>query len=224
VFDLPTDKRITILVGEFGSGKTELAIHHALRLAAQGIKTAIVDIDIVKPYFRTRESRELLEASGVYVVAPEQRLAHADLPILPQGLTRILSDTSYQVVMDVGGGDSSIVLGQIRPQLAETGYEALLVVNTRRPFTADSDGIIRALRRIEQVSRLTVTGLVANTNLATETTTEHILAGLELVKQAAERLKLPVRGLVAPLWLKDKIQADVPLIWLNPRTRYPWME
>jgi hypothetical protein len=224
VIELPTEKRITILVGEFGSGKTELAIHHALRLAAQGIKTAIVDIDIVKPYFRTRESRELLEASGVYVVAPEQRLAHADLPILPQGLTRILSDTSYQVVMDVGGGDSSIVLGQIRPQLAETGYEALLVVNTRRPFTADSDGIIRTLRRIEQVSRLTVTGLVANTNLATETTAEQILAGLELVKQAAEQLKLPVRGLVAPLWLKDKIQADIPVIWLNPRTRYPWME
>jgi cellulose biosynthesis protein BcsQ len=213
-----------ILVGEFGSGKTELAIHHALMLAAQGVKSAIVDIDIVKPYFRTRESRELLEASGVYVVAPEQRLANSDLPILPQDLSRILYDDSYQVVMDVGGGDSAIVLGQLRPQLAETGYEALLVVNTLRPFTADSDGIVSTLRRIEQVSRLTVSGLIANTNIANETTAEHILAGLEIVKLTAERLQLPMNGLVAPLWLKDTIQTDVPLVWLNPRTRYPWME
>ncbi|MDF2502298.1 MAG: hypothetical protein K0Q77_3012, partial [Anaerosporomusa subterranea] len=198
VIGLQTNQRIMILVGEFGSGKTELAIHHALMLAAQGVKSAIVDIDIVKPYFRTRESRELLEASGVYVVAPEQRLANSDLPILPQDLSRILYDDSYQVVMDVGGG--------------------------LRPFTADSDGIVSTLRRIEQVSRLTVSGLIANTNIANETTAEHILAGLEIVKLTAERLQLPMNGLVAPLWLKDTIQTDVPLVWLNPRTRYPWME
>lgn len=221
---LPADQRIQILVGEFGSGKTELAIHHALWLASQGKKTAIVDIDIAKPYFRTRENRTLLEAAGVYVVAPEQRLANADLPIMPQDLTRILYDNSYQVVLDVGGGESAIALGQLRPQFEANGYEATMVVNTRRPFTADSEGIIRTLRRIEVVSRLTITGLIANTNLASETTVELVLSGLKVVKEAAEKLNLPVRCLVAPVWLEGMVHAETPICWLTPTTQYPWMD
>ena len=221
---LLNEKRISILVGEFGSGKTELAIRHALLLASQGQKTAIVDIDIAKPYFRTRENRALLEAGGVYVVAPEQRLANSDLPILPQDLTRILYDESYQVVLDVGGGESAIVLGQLRPHLETNGYEATMVVNTRRPFTADSEGIIRTLRRIETVSRLTVTGLIANTNLAAETTAEMVLSGFEVVTEAAERLNLPVRYLVAPIWLQGKVHTETPVCWLTPTTHYPWMD
>lgn len=221
---LSSDKRITILVGEFGSGKTELAIARALELSAKGVKTAIVDIDIVKPYFRTRENRELLEASGVFVVAPDSRLAQSDLPIMPHDLTRVLYDPSYHVVMDVGGGESAIALGQLRPQLEENGYDAIMVVNTCRPFTSDADGIIKTLRRIEQVSRLKITGLLANTNLSSETTTQDVLDGLIIVKEAADRLNLALRGVVAPIWLQGEIALALPIFWLRPTTHYPWME
>lgn len=217
-------KRIMIFVGEFGSGKTELAIAQALGLAAAGKNTAVVDIDLVKPFFRTRENREMLEAGGVYVVAPDQRLAHSDLPIMPDGLIRVLYDQSYHVVMDVGGGESAIVLGQLRTHLAANEYDAVMVVNTCRPFTADQEGIIRTLRRIEQVSRLKISALLANSNLAAETTSQDVLSGAAIVQAAAERLGLPLCGVVAPVWLKDRLTSALPVFWLEPSTRYPWME
>ena len=120
--------RIKVFVGEFGSGKTELAVNYSLQLKQLGHQTAVVDIDLVKPYFRTRENRSLLEERGVLVVAPNRKLAHADLPIMPEDLTRILYDEQYQVVMDVGGGESAIVLGQLNRKFGDDNvYDVALI-------------------------------------------------------------------------------------------------
>jgi len=220
---LLSNARVTILVGEFGSGKTELAVNYALYLKDNGYSTAIVDIDIIKPYFRTRENRSLLEAQGIHVIAPEGRLAHADLPVLPQNLFPALYDTSMQVVMDVGGGESSIALGQISSQLAAVGYEALLVVNTCRPFTSTSEGIVEAVRRIQQASQLTVSGLISNTNLADETNLPQVLKGLEITEEAARQLQVPVRAVVVPESL-SMADLPVPVFVLKRYTHYPWMD
>lgn len=220
---LLSNARVTILVGEFGSGKTELAVNYALYLKDNGYSTAIVDIDIIKPYFRTRENRSLLEAQGIRVIAPEGRLAHADLPVLPQNLFPALYDTSMQVVMDVGGGESSIALGQISSQLAAVGYEALLVVNTCRPFTSTSEGIVEAVRRIQQASQLIVSGLISNTNLADETNLPQVLKGLEITEEAARQLQVPVRAVVVPESL-SMADLPVPVFVLKRYTHYPWMD
>ncbi|WP_312562292.1 zeta toxin family protein [Anaerospora sp.] len=220
---LLSNARVTILVGEFGSGKTELAVNYALYLKDNGYSTAIVDIDIIKPYFRTRENRSLLEAQGIRVIAPEGRLAHADLPVLPQNLFPALYDTSMQVVMDVGGGESSIALGQISSQLAAVGYEALLVVNTCRPFTSTSEGIVEAVRRIQQASQLTVSGLISNTNLADETNLPQVLKGLEITEEAARQLQVSVRAVVVPESL-SMADLPVPVFVLKRYTHYPWMD
>ncbi|MCX7780239.1 MAG: hypothetical protein N2491_04865 [Negativicutes bacterium] len=216
--------RITIFVGEFGSGKTELTVNYALQLARQGLKTAVVDIDLVKPYYRTRELSETLEANGVLVVAPEKRLAYADLPVLPSQLVRILEDPSYHVVIDVGGGESAIVLAQFRRQIAQMSPAVFMVVNTRRPFTSNETGIVNTLRKIEAVSGLRVTGLVSNTNLGPETAAEHVLAGYVTVDAAAKHLNLPVAWVVVPHWLDGNITLDCPVFILRPYTQYPWME
>lgn len=216
--------RIKIMVGEFGSGKTELAVNYALQLKQAGFKTAIVDIDLVKPYFRTRESRALLEEHGVFVVAPEKRFTHADLPVLPQDLTRVLYQTDCQVIMDAGGGESSIALGQLHVKLAENDYQAMLVVNTRRPFTNTPDAIAETLARIESASRLKISCMVSNTNLGAETSEQHIRDGLAIVEKAAALLDIPVGWVVVPEWLAGKVTVNYPVFILKPYTQYPWMD
>ncbi len=220
---LKGNTRIKIFLGEFGSGKTEIAINYAIQLKNEGINVAIVDFDLVKPYFRTRENRAILEEKNILLVAPDPRLINSDLPVMPQNLTNILYDTNYHVIMDVGGGESAIALGQIYHQLAENSYEALMVVNTCRPFTATAAGIIDALHRIERVSRLKITGMVSNTNLAQETTIQNVLEGLKIVQDAACQLGLPLKWAVAPEWLKDKVNTRYPILILRPYTQYPWM-
>lgn len=215
--------RVKILMGEFGSGKTELAINYALALRDQGADTAIVDIDLVKPYFRTRENSMILQKHGVLLVAPDKHLTNADLPILPHELSRILHGTNHEVVMDVGGGESAIVLGQLYHQLEASTYQAIMVINTRRPFTRDKEGIIQTLRRIEKASRLKISGLISNTNLADETTCEHVYEGLKIVEAAAAELQLPILWVVAPEWLSEEVKVEYPLFVLKPYTQYPWM-
>ncbi|WP_371370802.1 hypothetical protein [Sporomusa aerivorans] len=218
------NNRITIMVGEFGSGKTELAANYALQLKAEGKETAIVDMDLMKPYFRTRENRELLEQHNIRVIAPDPRLAHADLPVPPQNLIEVLSSDNIHVVIDAGGGESAIALGQYKRFFDQFGYQAFLVVNTKRPFTSDINGIINAYQRIEQAARVKISGLVSNTNLGPETTREHVEQGLAIVEQAAAKLSLPVIWLVIPEWLQPVADYHPPLFVLKPCTHYPWMD
>ena len=216
-------KKVIVLIGNYGSGKTELAVNYAIGLRRSGYATAIVDIDLLKPYFRTRENRELLEEAGVTVIAPERRLAHG-LPILPDDLTRVLYRQDCQVVMDVGGGESSIAIGQLNKKLMENPYQAWLVVNTRRPFTGTPAAIAAARRRIEEASRLSISGLVSNTNLGGETTARQVEEGLAITEEAAAMTGLPIRWVVVPAWLAGEVRVSYPVFVLTPRTRYPWMD
>ena len=214
--------RIKVLVGEFGSGKTELAVNLASYMQKSGLMSAVVDMDLVKPYFRTREHRQWLEAEGVTVVAPEGSLAHADLPIMPQGLTRVLFSKEYRVVMDVGGAKSAIVLGQVRDRIQENGCEVLLVVNICRPFSSTPAEIVSAMRSIEAASGLAVTGLVSNTNLGSETTMEHVTAGVQAVREVSGLTGLPLRWVVLPAWLYGDNRLEEPVFPLQLMTAYPW--
>lgn len=216
--------RITILLGEFGSGKTELAINYTLWLKKHGTHTAIVDIDLVKPYFRTRENRNLLEKNGVVVIAPEEKFAQSDLPIMPAALSQYIFDNQYRVVIDVGGGDSAVVLGQLNQQITEQSYEALLVINSCRPFTQTAEETAIVLRRIEQKSRLKISGLVSNTNLAQETTIHHIRNGIKMIDKISQMTDLPVRWVVIPEWLEgQEISTKHPIFVLKRYIQYPWM-
>jgi hypothetical protein len=217
-----TKPRIKVLVGEFGSGKTELAVTLASYMQQSGMAAAVVDMDLVKPYFRTREHKARLEAQGVTVVAPPVKLAHADLPVMPQDITRMLLSSEYRVVMDVGGAKSAIVLGQMRDRIRQNGAEILMVVNICRPFSATLADIVAAIANIEAASGLAVTGLVSNTNLGAETTVEQVLDGLQLTQQVSAAKRLPIRWLVVPAWLFGKVSVDLPVLPLQPMTQYPW--
>ncbi|BBB92932.1 MAG TPA: hypothetical protein PKA28_02140 [Methylomusa anaerophila] len=217
-------KRIKLFLGEYGSGKTEIAVNYAIKLKQHGLDTAIVDLDLVKPYFRTRESREVLEEFGVRVIAPDYRLSHADLPVLPANLDQLLLQQEMHVIIDVGGGESAVALGQLKRFLSEDVYQALLVVNTKRPFTNNIDGIINVKNKLECVSRLKIDGIVANTNLGEATEIQDIVNGLSLIEESAEKLKLPILWVTTPDWLAEKVISQYPLLSIKRYTRYPWME
>jgi len=189
------ERRITIVVGHFGSGKTEIAVNGAVRIAEGGVPVSLVDIDVVKPYFRTREARELLCDLEVEVVAPDGENATADLPIVLPRVRTLCRDASRKVVVDAGGDDTGArVLGSLSDVLAGQDPDLLLVLNFRRPFTPDVPSAVAMARDIEAAARLRVTGIVSNTHLMAETTADIVRDGLRMAREVADALGVQVRA------------------------------
>ena len=188
-------QRVIVLTGGFGSGKSEIAINLALDLAKR-TPTALVDLDIANPYFRSREARHFLAEQGVKPVVPREEWLDADLPILSPGVRSLLLDTDWTVVLDVGGDEiGAIALGGFQAVFQAIEHQMLMVVNPYRPFTRDVDSIERMCREIERASRLKMQGLISNPNLGQVTMLEHVLSGHQIVAQAAQKLDLPIVGL-----------------------------
>lgn len=184
------EKRIIVLVGHFGSGKTEIALRIALdRARAGGTPPALVDLDVVKPYFRSRGGRDLLEKEGVRLIAPPGENIYADLPIIMPQIRGVCSNRAQPVVMDVGGDDTgSRVLGSLSDVLPVDESELMLVLNFRRPFTPTVDAALEMAGEIQAAARRQVSGVISNTHLMAETTEEIIREGYRLAKETARRL------------------------------------
>ncbi|RXJ03907.1 ATP-binding protein [Anaerobacillus alkaliphilus] len=186
-------KRIKIITGHFGSGKTEIAINISIKEAIYYKKVALNDLDVINPYFRSRDVGEHLTKLGVELIAPKGILATADLPIVSPDVYRVLQDSSYRVIIDVGGDkDGATALGQYFHKLKDEDYELLFVINANRPYVSTVKGIVSTIHEIEKVSRLSVTGLINNTNLGCkETTVDTLLQGIMISKEVSETLGIP---------------------------------
>jgi len=185
-------QRIVIFAGRFGSGKTEVAINYALSLADEQ-QPILIDLDIVTPYFRTRELAEQLAQEGVQVVTPAAVSQHLDTPAITPEILGAIQQPDRPVVLDVGGdAQGARALGQFATALSRLDYAMNFVINPHRPFTDSLTGIAQAVDEIQSTSRLTVTALVSNPNLIRETTLDMVLSGHRLVQEAAEALGLPV--------------------------------
>lgn len=227
---------LTILTGHFGSGKTEISLNLALKkgLEAKGTReTALIDLDLVNPYFRSREAKAILEDSGIRAVLPEDEVLHTDLPVIPSGVFEAVKKAGtggWEVIIDLGGDDQgALVLGHLRDQLLAVGYELWVVVNPYRPFNQDAAGIIDTVHRIEAAGRIKVTGLISNPHLAGETTREDILEGHKVVLDAARTLELPVRYLVVMKKLADELRKSEPkpgveLLTIDSYLRPDWFD
>lgn len=180
------ENRINIVVGHYGSGKTEFAINFALQLREQYDTVYLVDLDIVNPYFRSNDAKGELEKLGVSVIASEYAGTNVDIPALPAEILRVFHDKNAAVVFDVGGDDDgAIALGRFKQFFDEYGYNMYLAINIFRPMTQEPEQIIEMLRNIEYSSRLKVTGLINNSNIAQFTEPKHLLEGQKTAEQVA---------------------------------------
>lgn len=204
----PNDKRIRIVSGHFGSGKTEFSINYILELKKHFEKVAAIDLDIINMYFRLREQIDFLEEEGVSNFSSSLPRANAfDLPALDSKIMLSLADDSYQTVVDLGGNPKgSLPLGRYKEILETKDYDHFFVINRNRPETATVDDTIRFLREIEDYSKTKVTGLINTTNMLKETTVDDILFGQELVEKVSEKTSLPIKYIVAIKDVADELK------------------
>lgn len=219
---------LIMVVGNYGSGKTEVAVNLALNLAAGDKKLDIADLDIVNPYFRCREVRELMEHHHIRVVAPPPGQTWADLPIVVPEIKGMLTPPEgHTSIFDVGGDDvGARLVSSLVPALGDAPYELWQVINARRPFTETVEGCLDMLAKIEAASRLRVTGLIANTHLMNETTPEIILEGYRLTSKVARRAGIPIVCVTAMEELADAqalSSIKEPLFRLARRMLPPWI-
>lgn len=188
------EKRVTLFSGHYGSGKTNIAVSYAVDLRTKYENVMIADLDIVNPYFRTKDSSELLQNAGIRLVCSEYANTNLDIPALPQDLYALTDDLSYHAVIDVGGDDrGALALGRIAPALRRSGdYEMLMVINCYRPLTRSAEDVMEVLREIEAASGLPFTGLVNNSNLGEETTASDLLRSVPFAKAVSESSGLPI--------------------------------
>lgn len=219
------DHRVTVFVGPYGSGKTELALNAVEQIAPSYDQIAIVDLDIVKPYFRAREFRAKLVSRDIRVILPQGDLADSDMPAISPVIYTVFQNEKLKVIMDVGGDDAgAAALGQYRDYFRATDHEILFVVNTRRPFSQTVEEIVNMKERIEWRCRTPITAIVANTNLSMETTPEIILKGYKIVQQVAERCGLPIAFAAVDRSFGDVVAPHIaePLFLVDRQMLPPW--
>jgi len=187
-------KRLTLFAGHYGSGKTNIAVNYALHLAAEGKKVCIADLDIVNPYFRTKDSARELEEAGIRMIASPFANSNVDVPALPGELYAVVDDKTSHAVLDVGGDDrGALALGRYSPAIREENDYAMLgVLNFARPLTATPADAVEVLREVEAAGSLPFTGLINNTNIGVATTPETVLQSVKLAEETARLMGLPL--------------------------------
>ena len=184
---------INIITGHYGSGKTEFAINLALKKMSEGKKVTICDLDIVNPYFRTSDVKNFLSQKGINVIASEFASSNVDIPVLPGEILSVFADSRTEAVLDVGDDeDGAVALGGFFNYIKNREYRMFFVINTLRPMTANEDDILELAKKIEETSRLKITDIVNNTNLANLTDKNHILESVATVENCAQNMGVPV--------------------------------
>lgn len=188
-------KRFYVLIGNFGSGKTEISLNLAFQ-AAKNSSAVLVDLDVINPYFRSAERKGELEAAGVKLLYPTFALSNVDVPALPPDVYSVFIDDHETVIFDVGGDPAgATALGQYKPNfeaIPASQLQVLYVVNPRRPFSATPELVMDMLEKIKFRSRLKISGFVNNGNLSTESSHEDLLLGYDVLKEVSEKTGIPV--------------------------------
>jgi hypothetical protein len=197
---------LVVIVGNYGSGKTEVAINLAVNRKRAGLDVGIADLDLVNPYFRTREARNTLSELGIKVILPPEQYLQADLPVLSPAIAGMIRDCGDFLILDVGGDDAgATVLSALADAFSGKRVQMLQVVNPMRPQTSTVSGCITMRNEIEKAAQMTITGLIGNANLIDETSAEDIYSGYEFVQSVSQESDLPLEFITVSQELLPKI-------------------
>ncbi|MDD4088312.1 MAG: ATP-binding protein [Tissierellia bacterium] len=221
------DKRLVIVIGHYGSGKTEFAVNYAVKMKETYENVSIADLDIVNPYFRSREKRNFFEEIGIKLFDSSIRNTAVDLPALPAEMTGVITNTNIKSILDVGGDPvGARVLARYAEQIKNVEYDMFYVINGNRPDTSTVEGVLKYLEMIEATSRLKITGLVNNTHMLKATTAEDVEFGHELTKKVSWETDIPIRYEAVMKETADKIKNQEiieKLFPINLYMREEWM-
>ncbi|MBN2830143.1 MAG: hypothetical protein JXR56_07475 [Candidatus Cloacimonetes bacterium] len=188
------ENKLIIVIGAFGSGKSEYSVNLAQELNKNHNNVVLADMDVVNPYFRSRDVREEFELQGITVIAPDGQFKHADLPMISPRIRGAIQDKSKNVILDVGGDPMGCrTLGRFHNDINLRGYELQLVINTNRPFTSNPNDILVMMDMLQKTSGLKVTEFICNSNLMQFTDTEVVDTGISIVQEVSELTGIPFR-------------------------------
>ncbi len=210
-------KRLNILCGHYGSGKTNVAVNMAFHLKEQHNNLVVADLDIVNPYFRTKDSLDDFKSRGIELICSEYANTNVDIPALPADMYRITTDKNLTAIIDVGGDDrGAYALGRLVPEIkAEDNFDMLMVINGFRPLTPDAESTLEVMREIETACGIKFTGLVNNSNIGEETTAQDIIKSMDYANEVSKQSGLPIvmTTVKAEFYneLKDKIENLLPM-------------
>ena len=204
-------KKYHVIIGHFGSGKSEFSLNIAFNEAAKGKKITLVDLDIVNPYFRTAERHEEIQKAGIRLLMPSFVTSGVEIPALPAEIYSAFNDDSDLVIFDVGGDAAgAVALGQYYrffSRIEKENLEVTYVFNARRPLSLDLESNLDIIQSIEIASRIGIDNIINNTNLSQETTVRDLIDGYELAKQISDKTKLPVRNTISTEKILDEFKA-----------------
>ena len=223
------NRKFYIICGHYGCGKSNYSINLALKLAAEGRKVILMDLDLVNPYFLSSGYKDLLEEKGIQVIAPMFANSNVETPALPAEMNLVF-ETDKDVVMDVGGDDAgSVVLGRSHEQLNNVDYEMIYLINHYRNLTATPEETAEVLRQIEEASRCRASAVVANSHLKQETTWDTVKNAIPYARKTAEELNLPLKAVTIPSALlteegvAEEMKAmDIPWEPVEIYVKAPW--
>ena len=221
-----TNSSVVIFAGHFGSGKTENAINYSVHLRAQQYDVKLIDLDIVNPYFRSREAKDYLESQGIQTILPPKELMQVDFPVIVPQVKGALEQPRGKVIVDLGGDPSgALPIGGYAGTVPADDYDMWAVINMYRPQTKGKEEIVEMMEGIQKTTRLNFTGIVNNTHMKWETKWEDILAGLEVCGEVSYHFGIPIVYTALPNHLQIDGKQEKKLgkiLKLSIHLKTPW--
>ena len=207
---MKNDKRIRIIIGHYGSGKTEFSVNYAVKLSALGKKVGLVDLDVVNLYFRSREKAQILEEKGIRVIGSALKGTAVDIPAISGEVLTPLQDKNYDAVLDIGGDPAGArTLGRYKDFLVDGEYDMFFVLNANRPETQSVEKVMEFIVKIQDTTRAKVTGIINNTHLLKSTTTEDVIRGYDLAMEVSKVSKIPLKYNVCMEHLVEELPGEI---------------